>query len=277
MAVLSAQPANPVPLIGIGGTHYAPRETDIALTTRGAFGHIASSPRQTAVLDREIINAMITKSGAVAAYLDRKALSHGELERITGILDELRIPRLSESEIGSLGHLSWERYRAVRELAETILPGARCYIHNLPDQGTLVPARVNPVLLAETAKADEPGLIRDLGRLPVVHLSSPNNSLFPEFITCEGDLPQLINDLNTLCVKIIRNKEITATENDHLIITKVRFDPLKARNEGILPGPFYKQLASGQAVEINGRVITPEMVSSCSETRIHIPGLEKFS
>jgi len=277
MAVLSAQPANPVPLIGIGGTHYAPRETDIALTSRGAFGHIASSLRQAAVLDREMVLAMIRQSGAVAAYIDRKALTREELVRLTNILDELGIPRLSESEIASLGHLSWERYQEVRNLAGTVSPGARCYIHSLPEQGTLALARVNPVLLAETVKANEPGLINDLGEFPLVHVSTPNNSLLPEFITCEGDLPRIINDLNTLCVKIIRNKEITATEKDHLIISKVRFDPRKARNEGIPAGPFYKQLASGQAVEINGRVITPEMVSSCSETRIHIPGLEKFS
>ena len=80
-----------------------------------------------------------------------------------------------------------------------------------------------------------------------------------------------------MCVKIIRSEEITATENDCLIITKVRFDPQKARELGVLPGPSYKELASGQAVEINGRVITPDMVSSSSEIKIHIPGLEKFS
>jgi len=276
MAVLSADPQHPVPLIGFGGTHYAARETEIALSTRGAFGHIAHT-REIAAIEPVIVQEMFMQGGAVAAYIDRKALSRGELDRLTGILDELHIQRLSESEITSLGSLSWEMYRAVREFADRISPGARCYVHGLPDRGTLVHARLNPVLLAETVKADEPGLIRDLGRLPVVHLSAQNNSLLPDFITCEEHLPGIINDLNTLCVKIIRNKEITATENDHLIISKVRFDPQKAREMGIVPGPFYKQLASGQAVEIDGRVVTPDMVSSCSETRIHIPGLEKFS
>jgi D-aminoacyl-tRNA deacylase len=276
MAVLSAEPAQPVPLIGFGGTHYAARETEIALSTRGAFGHIAHT-REISPIDSVMVRDMFVKSGAVAAYIDRKALARGELDRLIRILDELRIPRLSESEIASLGSLSWESYRAVREFADRISPGSRCYIHSLPGRGTLVSVRVNPVLLAETVKSDEPGLIRDLDDLPVVHLSAPNNSLLPEFITYEEHLPRIINDLNTLCVKIIRNKEITATENDHLIISKVRFDPLKAREEGIRPGPFYKQLAEGRSVEIDGRVITPDMVSSCSETRIHIPGLEKFS
>jgi D-aminoacyl-tRNA deacylase len=110
----------------------------------------------------------------------------------------------------------------------------------------------------------------------VVHVSTQNNRILPDFITNEKDAPQIINDLNTLCVKIIRNNEITATENDHLILAKVRFDPNKARELGVLPGPFYQQLAAGQAISVRGRQITPDMVSCRSETKIHIPGLEKY-
>jgi D-aminoacyl-tRNA deacylase len=96
-------------------------------------------------------------------------------------------------------------------------------------------------------------------------------------MTYESHSSHIINDLNTLCVKIIRNKEITATEKDTLIIHKVRFDPRKARELGVPPGPSFRHLADGQDVRIDGRVITPDMVSSCSEMKIHIPGLEKYS
>ena len=274
-SVLSAMPSNSVPLIGFGGTHYAARETEIALTSRGAFGHIAHT-REIATLDEHLIHDMMAKSGAVAAYIDRKALNREDLNRLTEILDTDGIFRLSESEILSMGHLSWDAYQAVRVMAGQISAGARCYVHDLQGEGRLSFARVNPDLLAETVKSDEPALIGALSRLPVIHLSTQDNHLLPEFITYEENLPELIHDLNTLCVKIIRNKEITATENDHLIITKVRFDPRKARELGIPPGPYYKKLSAGQAIEINGRMILPDMVSSCSETRIHIPGLEKF-
>jgi D-aminoacyl-tRNA deacylase len=220
---------------------------------------------------------MQEQSGAHAAYIDRKALNREDLNRLLSMLDELAIPRLTGSEITAMGNLSWERYRAVRELAETITQNARCYVHGLEDEaGPLVIIRVNPSLIAETAKCDEPGLISDLDDLPVVHVSTKDNRLLADFITNQKDSSQIINDLNTLCVKIIRNKEITATEKDHLIISKVRFDPQKARNLGVSPGPYYQQLASGQAIAIDGREITPDMVSSCSETKIHIPGLEKY-
>jgi len=275
-SVLSASSMNPVPLIGFGGTHYATRETEIALTTRGAFGHIAHT-REIPKLDEELVHAMMAKSGAVAAYIDRKALDREELRNLTGILNRLSILRLSESEIMAMGHLSWNTYHAVRVMAEQVSSGARCYVHNLQGEGRLCTVRVNPDLIGETVKSDETELIQSLDNLPVVHLSTRENRLLPEFITYEDHSSQIINDLNTLCVKIIRNKENTATEKDTLIIHKVRFDPHKARNLGVPAGPSYKHLVAGQAVEIDGRMITPDMVSSCSEIKLHIPGLEKFS
>jgi D-aminoacyl-tRNA deacylase len=274
-SVLSAVTANPIPLIGFGGTHYATRETEIALSSRGAFGHIAHT-REIATIDEHMVKLMAEMSGAVAAYIDRKALNREDLNRIAGMLEVLGIPRLSESEILSMGHLSWDTYRAVREMAGQVSAGTRCYIHNLQGEGTLCRVHADPVLVGEAIKSDEPGLIKNLDELPVVHLSTQDNRLLCEFITYEHHSSELIHDLNTLCVKIIRNKEITATEKDHLIVTRVRFDPHKARKLGVPPGPYYKQLSAGQAIEINGRVIRPDMVSSCSEIRIYIPGLENY-
>jgi D-aminoacyl-tRNA deacylase len=274
--VLSAVPQDPVPLIGFGGTHYAARQTGIALTSRGAFGHIAHT-REVVTLDEPMIRAMLEKSGAVAAYIDRKALNREDLNRLSGMLATTGIPRLSESEILSMGHLPWEQYQAARAMADQLSPGARIYTHNLQGAGTLALVQIDPVLLYETVKSDEPGLVKGLSDLPVIHVATQDNRMLPSFITSDNHTSQIINALNTLCVKIIRSKEITATEKDRLIITKVRFDPGKARELGVPAGPFFKQLAGGQTVEVDGKTITPGMVSSGSDITIHIPGLEKFS
>ncbi|OPX64108.1 MULTISPECIES: D-aminoacyl-tRNA deacylase [unclassified Methanoregula] len=275
-ALLTAVPQDPVPLIGFGGTHYAARQTEIALTSRGAFGHIAHT-REIATLDAAMLSAMMAKSGAVAAYIDRKALNREDLNRLSGMLAQTGIPRLSESEILSMGHLSWERYQAARQMAGTVSPGARVYVHDMHGNEPLAFVQIDPVLLGEALKSDEPGLVRELSGLPVMHLATQDNRMLNSFITDVSHSSQIINALNTLCVKIIRSKEITATEKDLLIITKVRFDPDKAREFGVPAGPFFKQLAGGQPVEIDGRTITPAMVSSGSDITIHIPGLEKFS
>ena len=150
-SVLSAVPQDPVPLIGFGGTHYAARETEIALTSRGAFGHIAHT-REVATLDEAMIKAMMEKSGAVAAYIDRKALNREDLNRLSGMLATTGIPRLSESEILSMGHLPWEQYQAAREMADQVSHGARIYVHDLQGEGPLTLVQIDPVLLYETAK-----------------------------------------------------------------------------------------------------------------------------
>jgi len=276
-AVLNAAPCDPIPLIGIGGTHYAPRQTAIALSTRGAFGHIASSPRQIELLDCGMVKAMAEKSGSVAAFIDRKAVPHCDLERIGKILDFLKIIRLSESEITSLGSLSWETYLKIRDLAAQVCRGARCIVHALDGSGPLTVISVDPVLFSEAKKCDEPALLMGFQELPLAHLTDENNVMLPHFVSFCRDSVRLINALNTLCVKIIRNRERTATEKDFLIIRKVRFDPGKARELGVPVGPAYRQLAEGQAVEVNGQVITPDRVSVTTETRIHIPGLENYS
>jgi D-aminoacyl-tRNA deacylase len=274
-SVLFAEPQDPVPLIGFGGTHYAARETAIALSSRGAFGHIAHT-REVAALDEPMIRAMMEASGAVAAYIDRKALNREDLNRLSGMLATTGIPRLSESEILSMGHLPWERYQGAREMADKFSPGARVCTHDLQENGPLALVQIDPVLLGEAIKSDEPGLVQSLGSLPVIHLATQDNRMLPAFITYENLTSQIIHHLNTLCVKIIRSNEITATEKDRLIITKVRFDPHKARKLGVPAGPLFQHLAAGQTVEIDGRTITPGMVSSCSDIIIHIPGLEKF-
>jgi D-aminoacyl-tRNA deacylase len=276
-AVLDAVPlANAVPMIGFGGTHYAVRETGIALESRGAFGHIAHT-REIATLDEPMVRQMIAKTGAVAAYIDRKAIDHAGITRITGILDTVGVIRLSESEIAALGRLTWDMYCAVRDLARTVAPGTRCYIHAMNGTGPLALITLNMDLLAETVRSDEPALIRGLGFLPVVHLTNEDSRILPQFVVFSENSSEIINALNTLCVKIIRNNQNTATERDYLIINRVRFDPEKARELGVPAGPAYHLLASGQAVEAGGRVIEPDMVSVRITTKIHIPGLENDS
>jgi D-aminoacyl-tRNA deacylase len=275
-SVLAATPADSIPLIGFAGNHYAARQTEISLTSRGAFGHIAHS-REVGSLDEGMIRMMQEKTRAVAAYIDKKALEKDELYRLIGQLDALGIVRLSETELSDMGALPWATYCAARVLAGTFSAGAHCHVHAMERGGQLEMAHIDTVLLSETLKADEHAFLQGLDGLPVIHLSGADSRPLPVFFTYAEYTSRIINDLNTLCVKIIRIKEITTRDGDHLIIQKVRFDPQKARTLGVPAGPLYKALAAGQAVEVSGRVVTPAMVSCGSEIRIHIPGLENIA
>ncbi len=275
-SILSAEPQETINLIGFGGTHYAVRQTEIALQSRGAFGHIMPS-RQVGVLDPGLVRRMQGASGAVAAYLDKKALSRSEAALIERLLDDLGLIRLTESEILDIGAADWDTYLRIRRFADEIAPGCRVRLHRLQGAGTPAAVTVDPDLVEETLKFDKDGFLNALDELPVAHLSKGSIEVLPTFITLENETSRLANDLTTLCAKLILINENAAVSGDHLVIRRMRFDPEKARRLGVPKGPLFGVLAGGNAVEMDGRTITPEMVQTESIKRIRIRGLERYA
>ena len=274
-SILTAVPEETINLIGFGGTHYAVRQTGIALASRGAFGHIVPA-RQIGAVNPGLILRMQEASSAVAAHIDQKSLSASAVGRIERMLDDAGILLLTESEILEAAGLAWETYLKVRSLAGEIAPGSRVRIHGLAGEGTPAPVRITPDLVEEVVKIDKVGFLAALDELPVVHLSKGSTEVLPTFITFEEVSSQLARDITTLCVKLLLICENAVIDGDHIILRKVRFDPEKARMLGVPKGPLFGMLAGGKAVEIEGRRITPDTVQTTSAKRIHIPGLERY-
>ncbi|HDS62989.1 MAG TPA: D-tyrosyl-tRNA(Tyr) deacylase [Methanofollis liminatans] len=275
LAVLEASPGPVIPLIGFGGTHYAVRQTEIALSSRGAFGHIAPS-REVPLLDDTMMRAMAENTGAVAAYIDKKALPPKEADRLLAILDDAGLPILSEGEITGIGDLAWETYVAIRAIGDRIAPGGRVHTGTLSGRGDPGVVDVPAHLLSEAEKADGKTLREGLAQMPVALVVGKDGGLTPSVITFKNQSEEIIHDLISLCIKLIHDRWSTATDGDHLIVKKMRFDPARARALGVPGGPSFGRLSRGQNIEAEGRTITPAMVQSCSETRIHIPGLERY-
>jgi len=275
-SVLAAVPdPQALPLIGFGGTHYAARQTAIATGSRGAFGHMAPS-RQVAGLDGEMVRRMQRQSGAVAAYIDRKALENADLKHIRRLLADAAIPVVSEGEIRDMGTLRFEDYHALREMARLLVPGSRVVVHALTGTGTPAEVRIPGELLEEVCKRHPDELLRALDDLPVARLVGKGKACLPVFLTWRCHREQLINALISECVQVLVTNGTATAGNDRVIIEDVRFDHAKARALGVPEGPLFGELASGREVRLGDRSITPDMVRSVDTKEITIPGLERY-
>lgn len=275
MSLLQADPKDTLNLIGIGGTHYARRETEISLHSRAAFGHIVHS-RFASSLTPGVLGSLARRGAAHAAYLDRKALGSGEATRIAAWLSDLGIPLLSEHELLQFQHLSRTTWEGVRKMAREVSPMVTLTISPAMRDGTPRLLRLPDDLVGEAARIDPGGLKEGIGRLPLASLSSGGDPVLPVFITTEEEGSALLNDLISLCVALLCSGETTAVEGDRLTISRTRFDPEKARILGIPRGPLFGELMKGRAVNVNGREITPDMVRTRTVKCIRIPGLEKL-
>ncbi|MDH7593775.1 MAG: D-aminoacyl-tRNA deacylase [Methanomicrobiales archaeon] len=264
-----------IPLLGLGGDHYATRATRIALASRGAFGHIVPA-REVQGLEKSHLARLMERTGARAAYIDRQSLERKEVEKLDSLLCLLQLPLLGEKEIEGLGELDLDTYLAIRELARGIYPDSHVHIDRLAGSGAPVECVVPEDLLAEALRADRAGILGGVKALPVCHLTGENGNLLPCFITFEKWRSQVINDLIRLCIQTIIGCKKTSIDGDCLIILESRFDPEKARMLGIPAGSLYKKLSRGEAVELEGKRIAPEMVQTWSQRVLHIPELERY-
>ena len=274
-AVLSAS-LDPltVPLLGFGGTQYASRQTAVALATRGAFGHIIRTDDLSRV-DGPMLNRLMASSGAVGAFIDRKAVPRPAVERLLSILDAVGLPVIGESDLAGLGLLPWSDYRGLIVTARSTAPGATVRVGALTGCPDPVPVRFPGDLLGEALRVDEMGVAKGLESLPVAILLESGRPL-PTVLTRAGLAEQIIHDLITLCVKTITGNQQTAVVGDRLIIRRKRFDPKKASALGVPPGALYGRLQRGEPVVIDGLEIRPEMVRSPCATEVFVEGLERY-
>ncbi len=274
-SVLNANPTATLRVIGFGGTHYAKRETEISLKSGAAFGHIAHS-REVEFLTPRMITEMWEKTGGVVAYIDKKAVPAAVAARLSRLLSAQEMPVLGENELVSVSRISFETWQEICGLAGVLRGDIDCHIHALPGPGRPVLITLDPALLRSTLGAGEALFLSGLETIPVVHLSSPEGLVLPEFVTYKELAPQVLHDLISLCVSLLSIKQGASVEGDHLVIRRKRFDPGRAEELGVPKGPLYSRLMNGQEVEINGRVVTPDMVLFCDIERIRIPGLERY-
>jgi D-tyrosyl-tRNA(Tyr) deacylase len=91
-------------LIGIGGGHYAPRFSTVALKRNVAFGHMIPSYHvKPGHIDKEMLKKTLDATPQVSGvYLDRKALNKSFKKQVETWCEQLGVPLVSSKEFSLL-------------------------------------------------------------------------------------------------------------------------------------------------------------------------------
>lgn len=276
-SVLYAKPAaDTIPIIGFGGTHYAVRQSVIGQETRGALGHMMHT-RDVGAVKPEMVLQMAEKSGgAVAAHVDRKALSKPEIAHLTGILDALGIPEITEGDLIKLNSMSYEAWKKYSAAADEIEKGLKIFPHGeIADGEPAVISLPEDFFSAAFGKDSAPFLsfLDETGG--VFHITGQGGKLMPAVLADAKNRRSVSGGLIALSVQQITRTQDCVVDEDIITINRRQFDAKLARTLGIPSGPLFGRLSRGETVTLpDGRTITPDEVMMVTQTSIRIPGLE---
>ena len=92
-------------VIGVGGGHYAPRFTDLALSTKVDVGHMVPNYQIADSTDEEV-SRMISSAAAATdtdlVYVHRNSMKGPEERRINGIIESLGLQKVSSKDFDSM-------------------------------------------------------------------------------------------------------------------------------------------------------------------------------
>ena len=266
--------------VGFGGTHYAPRQTTLALETDVAFGHIFPG-HVLDELDEELIRQAFMKSKADFAYFDRKSMRAEQREKLGAMVTRIGFEILKESDIRDMDGIPWDFCIQLRQKIKEVCPngrprvteGIRCEL--LSCQDCVCPrvkiARISPALLSEAEKLDKERLKKFLSDHNIAYIEYEDGRFAHIIIALDSNCARLVaEELTNECVDILKKHYEVSMNKGTLQIIEKKFDPELAKSLGITEGPLYGRLAKGEHIIIDGKTINPEMVYALNKKLIKL-------
>lgn len=277
-SILELRKTDPPIAIGFGGSHYAPRQTNLILGSDITFGHIFPDHVLDS-LDLDLLEQAFTKSKADFAYFDRKAMSSAQRERLSDMITSLGYWVLRETEITTMAGIPWKTYHSIRSTMESsgsdhrlvVTPAMRTRIMEA-EQPKIVKNQLDAELLQEAIGTDRERTEHMLNRQPVAYAIREDGTHTALILTLREDSPHVPEKLTEECIKILERSYSIEYNRDtqQLILKQEKFSPKLARKHGVPQGPLYGELASGKPININGRTINPNMVHETISKAIKI-------
>lgn len=216
--------------IGLGGNHYAPRHTEVVLKSSVALGHMVPS-YAIGALEFEVFRQAVKKGCASFAYLDWKGMKKEEREKMQHFCSRISLP-----------------VRRDRELMKKL-------------KGRELDVELG--LFSEAEKAGGKRL-KALKRDLDVKRDSHGEA---QRVISQGTGER---ELMLATLEDLKSRYKLGVERGSLLLESTSIDAERAKALGLEPGPNFSQLARGKSVEVDGRLITPEMVTTRKIKRLRL-------
>ncbi|WP_435335263.1 D-aminoacyl-tRNA deacylase [Haloarchaeobius sp. TZWWS8] len=253
-------------VVGFGGNHYVPRFERVVRETEWAVGHIAADWGIDAMghpaEHRDVLRQAFENSGAEHALVD------GDHPVLCEELESLGYRVVSET---WLREVDGRDLGLVAELESAICPveeGLR--FGDAGDEPTKDELEVGdgawsvrelPKELLDAAQGIDRERVLGLASAHTVAYETVQNGTRVEgrAAVSEAGFDALVDGL----VGLLEEKYDSVTrEEDAVVATTSAFDPARAAEIGVPEGPSFGRLANGESVDVDGRTVTPEDVST---------------
>jgi D-aminoacyl-tRNA deacylase len=270
-SLVEVEPRSPRTVVGFGGGHYVRRFERVVCETDWAVGHVAADWGLADMGDpgahRDVVRRAFEASGATRALLD----GDGDTERMREVIADLGYEVVSETWLRETDGVDLGVVERVEDRLGPVAAGTR-FGSRAAEAGAeegFAETRL-PADLLETCVGIDRDRTRELVAANAVAFGTTENGTVPTervLLAEGGDGAVILDGL----VTVLEGKYDEVERDGDTVTARTRgFDPEKARTLGVSEGPAFGRLASGQAVEVNGRVIDPETVESVTEERFSL-------
>jgi D-aminoacyl-tRNA deacylase len=226
-------------VVGVGGGHYAPRFTRIALETDAAVGHVAAD--YALPIGDELLHEAYTSSDADAVVLEDDATE-----------EAVGYPVVSEARLREVAGVPEEAVEAAEDVLES--PAGEACLTERAKKGADEAVGFNAGLVRKARNVDT-GATDEVLKERALGYVEKNGSIDGVAVPA-GEA----HGLGEALAKVIQQEYNATVDDECVVVEREAFDAEAARELGVEEGPDFGRLSAGETVETDEGTVCPEDV-----------------